>query len=286
MQEIEYVAPSALEEACRLLVEHDGAVVLAGGTDIVVGLGTGKITPKLAVDLRRVPGLDGVDESAEAVEIGAMVSMTDLSRSPVMRKYFPALVAAASQMGCWQVRNRATLGGNLCNASPSADTAPPLLVYEAVALIEGLQGPKETPIGDFFTGPGRTVLGKGEVLVGVRIPKSPAGFTSGYLRRAIRRSMDIPLVNVAAGMGWNDGRVSQARIVLGAVAPTPIRASGAEALLIGSTPDAAILAAAGAAAARGARPITDLRATAEYRSAMVEVFVRRVLETLVEGGSR
>lgn len=286
MRELDYVAPSALEEACRLLLEQDGAVPLAGGTDILVALEAGRIAPRSAVDLRRVPGLNRIIEGDEAVEIGAMVSMTDLCGSAAVQKYFPALATAASQMGCWQVRNRATLGGNLCNAAPSADTAPPLLVYEAVALIDGVKGSRQVPIGEFFTGPGCTVLIKGEILAGVRVPKPAAGFTSGYLRRAIRRSMDIPIVNVAAGLGWDGGRIERASVVLGAVAPTPIHASEAERLLVGRIPDAGVLAAVAEAAAREARPITDIRASAEYRTAMVEVFVRRLLQGLVEGGGR
>jgi CO/xanthine dehydrogenase FAD-binding subunit len=140
------------------------------------------------------------------------------------------------------------------------------------------------PMQDFFTGPGCTVLKRGELLTGVRIAKPAPGFVSGYLRRAIRRSMDIPVVNVAAGLTMDGGRVDSALIVLGAVAPTPIRAVGAEAALVGKTPDAGVLAAAAAAAARDARPITDVRASKEYRSAMVEVFTRRLLESLTGGG--
>ena len=286
MRELEYVAPTAIEEACCLLAERDGAVALAGGTDVLVGVEAGKIAPTLAVDLRRVAGLDGVSESGGAVTIGAMVTMTDVARSGAVREYFPALAAAASQMGCWQVRNRATLGGNLCNAAPSADTAPPLVVYQAVALIDGASGAREVPLQDFFTGPGCTVLGRGDLLTGVRIPIPPTGYVSGYLRRALRRSMDIPVVNVAAGLGMEGGRVANALIVLGAVAPTPIRAAEAEAALVGRMPAARVLAEAASAAARDARPITDVRATKEYRSAMVEVLVRRLLESLTGGGGR
>jgi CO/xanthine dehydrogenase FAD-binding subunit len=286
MRELEYVAPTGLEEACRLLAECGGAVPLAGGTDVLVGLEAGRIAPALVVDLRRVSGLDGISETAGSIEIGAMVTMTDVARSLPVRQHFPGLAAAASQMGCWQVRNRATLGGNLCNAAPSADTAPPLIVYQAVALIDGASGAREVPLQDFFTGPGCTVLARGDLLTGVRIPKPPAGFVSGYLRRALRRSMDIPLVNVAAGLSMDGGRVASALIVLGAVAPTPIRAAEAEAALVGRVPDADVLAAVAAAAVRDARPITDIRGSKEYRSAMVEVLVRRLLEALTGGGDR
>jgi CO/xanthine dehydrogenase FAD-binding subunit len=286
VQELAYSRPLSLDRACALLAEQKGAVPLAGGTDILVGLEAGRISPTLVVDLSRLPGLDAIAETTTAVEIGALTSMTQICRSPIVRKSFPALFSAASQMGCWQVRNRATLGGNLCNASPSADTAPPLLLYGAVALVHSVSGRREVPLEDFFTGPGSTVLGKGELLVGIRVSKPSAGFRSAYLRRALRRSMDIPVVNVAAGLAVTDGVVHGSRIVLGAVAPTPIRATQAEELLDGRPADPARLGEAARVAAEEARPITDVRATLEYRRAMVEVFVRRTLEELVRGGAR
>jgi CO/xanthine dehydrogenase FAD-binding subunit len=286
MQELAYSRPLSLDEACVLLAEQKGAVPLAGGTDILVGLEAGRISPAILVDLSRLPGLDAIAETATAMEVGAMTSMTQICRSPVVRKSFPALFSATSQMGCWQVRNRATLGGNLCNASPSADMAPPLLLYGAVALVHSVSGRREVPLDDFFTGPGSTVLGRGELLVGVRVSKPSAGFRSAYLRRALRRSMDIPVVNVAAGLAVTDAVVHGSRIVLGAVAPTPIRATQAEELLDGRPADPARLEEAARMAADEARPITDVRATQEYRRAMVEVFVRRTLEELVRGGAR
>lgn len=286
MQELAYAMPASLKEACRLLADREGAVPLAGGTDILVGLEIGRIAPTLAVDISRLPGLDHIEETETAVNIGALASMTQISESTVVREQFPALCSAASQMGCWQVRNRATLGGNLCNAAPSADTAPPLLAYDALAIVDGVSGRRELPLGDFFVGPGRTVLSKGELLVGVRLPKSSSDFRCSYLRRALRKSMDIPIVNVAAGLSITDGLVRSPRIVLGAVAPTPIRAVEAEKLLDGKSPDPALVAETSKMAAQEARPITDIRATLEYRRAMIEVFVRRVLEELVQGGAR
>lgn len=285
MQELAYCAPLSLEEACRLLAEREGAVPLAGGTDVLVGLEAGKVSVALAVDLSRLPGLDLIEETGTDVQIGALSSMTQLCRSAIVQEYYPALHAAASQMGCWQVRNRATLGGNLCNAAPSADAAPPLVAYSAVALIASETGRRDVPLEDFFTGPGATVLRKGEVLVGVRVPKPSSGFRSAYLRRALRKSMDIPVVNIAAGLTIADDLVRGPRIVLGAVAPTPIRARRAEQLLDGKAVDSSSFAEAAKLAAEEARPISDIRATLEYRRAMVEVFVRRTLEALSEGGA-
>jgi aerobic carbon-monoxide dehydrogenase medium subunit len=283
MRELDYVAPSSVREACLLLEEHDGALALAGGTDILVGLEAGKISPKLAVDLSRIPGLAGIEETAAAITVGALTTMTAVSRAEVVKRFFPALAFAAGAMGCWQVRNLATLGGNLCNASPSADTAPPLILYDAVALIDGLDGPREMPLAEFLTGPGCTDLSGGEILVGVRVSKPSPEFRSAYVRRALRKSMDIPIVNLAVGVTLDDGAVTEARLVLGAVATTPIRALEAERLLVGSPLDEEHIAAAAVAAAAASRPIDDVRASAQYRRQMIEVFTRRALLALAEG---
>lgn len=282
LRQLEYAAPASLEEACGLLSRVQGAIVLAGGTDVVVSMNHGKTSPALVVDLKRLGGLDDVVERDGFVEIGALVSMTKLVRSADIARWFPALVKAAGSIGCWQVRNLATVGGNLCNASPSADTTPPLLVYSASVLVSDGTRTREVPIGEFLVGPGQTALAKGEVLTALRIPKPPTDLLTAYARRAIRRSMDIPLVNVAVGLRVADGVVTEARIALGAVAPVPYRPAEAEAVLVGRVPDAAAFRDAAAAAAAAARPITDVRASAEYRGAMVEVFVRRALASAAE----
>lgn len=282
MRELEYAAPSSLAEAGRLLRDSDGAMALAGGTDVVVSRQHGKIDPGLFVDLRRIPGLDAVHDEGDEVEVGALVSISTLTRSPVIKQCFPALALAAGALGCWQVRNLATLGGNLCNASPSADTVPPLLVYGTTAVLSDGIGRRELLLEEFLVGPGKTALGRGEVLIALRIRKPTPALCTAYVRRAIRRSMDIPLVNVAVGVRQVDGRVAEARIALGAVGPVPFRATEAEMVLVGRPPDAEAFADAGRAAAAAARAITDVRATAEYRSAMVEVFVRRALVTATQ----
>jgi len=282
LRQLEYAAPASLQEACGLLSRVEGAMALAGGTDMVVSMNHGKTSPSLVVDLKRLAGLDEVIESDGFVEIGALVSMTTLTRSATVKRWFPALVQAAGSIGCWQVRNLATLGGNLCNASPSADTTPPLLVYGASVVVSDGAHTRELPMGEFLVGPGETALAKGEVLTALRIPKPAADLLAAYVRRSIRRSMDIPLVNAAIGLRLADGVVAEARIALGAVAPVPFRAAEAEAVLVGRVPDAAAFRDAATAAAAAARPITDVRASAEYRGAMVEVFVRRALASAVE----
>ncbi len=284
MREFEYVTPSSLEEACRLLAERPGATALAGGTDVMIFLQQGKMSPSILVDLSRIPGLDVIEEKDGSVEIGALVSMTSLMRSEVVQRLFPALAKAAGSMGCWQVRNRATLGGNLCNASPSADTVPPLLLHDAVVTAAGPNGRREIDIAGFAAGPGATALETGEIVTGVVLPKPPSGLRSTYLRRQIRRSMDIPLVNVAVAVGEQGGIVCEARVCLGAVAPVPFPVHQAEGLLCGRPLTAESIREAADAAARNSRPITDVRSTASYRAEMVKIHVRRGLESLVEGG--
>jgi len=277
MREFEYQAPSSLAEAGRLLRDTDGAIALAGGTDVVVARLHGKLAPVMVVDLKRIPGLDAICEDTHTVDVGVLVSMTALVRSTVIRRWFPALAQAAGSVGCWQVRNLATLGGNLCNASPSADTGPPLLVYGTTAVLSDGVRSRDLPIEDFLTGPGTTALARGELLVGLKLAKPVDGFRSAYSRRAIRRSMDIPLVNVAAALRLEDGIIADARVALGAVAPVPFRSTEAEASLLGRRATQDVFAEAGRVAATSARPITDVRASAEYRSAMIEVFVKRTL---------
>jgi carbon-monoxide dehydrogenase medium subunit len=286
MREFEYQAPSNLDEASRLLAETEDAVALAGGTDILVFLRHGKIAPSTVVDLKRIPGLDAIQDEGDTVSIGAMASMTALMDSDTVQRFFPSLVMAARSMGCWQVRNRATIGGNICNASPSADTAPPLLLYDAKISVIGPRGGREIDFPTLLTRPATTALEKGEILVAIKLPKPHPGLRSTYVRRQIRRSMDIPLVNLAVGLREEGDVVAEARICLGAVAPVPYRATEAESLLVGRPLTTETMLSAAAAAAGGARPITDIRSSADYRTEMVKVFVRRALETLAEGGPR
>lgn len=287
MRYMTYVAPSTLEEAGRLLRDTDGAMALAGGTDVAVLLDKGKADPALLVDLTRLPGLEGIVEVDGQLLLGALVCMTDLSGSVAVRFDYPVLAQAAAQMGCWQVRNLATLGGNICNASPSADTSPPLLLYDArvivgSASVDGGDSIRELPYSAFPTGPGTTALLPGEIVLGVRLPRPPAGLRGAYLRRQLRRSMDIPLVNVAVALREEAGEVTEARVALGAVNPVPYRCVEAEQALLGRLLGPESIAAAAAAAAESCRPITDIRASAGYRREMVTVYVRRALE-MVEG---
>jgi carbon-monoxide dehydrogenase medium subunit len=247
----------------------------------MVGVQSGRIVPRHAVDLTRISGLDDIVDTGDAIEIGALATMTDVSRSEVVRRYLPALAQAAGAMGCWQVRNLATVGGNLCNSSPSADTATPLVLYDAICMVSGgAAARREVRLAEFLTGPGSNSLELGDILTGVRVAKPEEGWRSVYGRRSLRRSMDIPIANLAVAVRLAEPTVSDARVVLGAVAPTPIRASETEAALLGHLLDGDLIAAVAALAAGEARPITDIRATAGYRKEMVKVLMERALAAL------
>lgn len=282
LAETQYVRPETPAEASDFLAHNQNALVLAGGTDVLVGIEGGKLSPSVLVDIGGLEELKGIREEAGRVWIGALTFMSALRRSELVHDYFPALVTAASSMGCWQVQNRATLGGNLCNASPSADTAPPLLVYGAVAVCSDGESERRIPVESFLAGPGKTDLLLGELLLGVEIEKPAPDVASAYARRSLRRSMDIPVVNVAVSGRFDDVGMADPRVALGAVGPVPFRAVDAEQQLAGSDLNDEVITRAAEAAAQSACPITDIRSTVRYRTEMVKVLVRRTLVELRE----
>ncbi len=288
MRSFEYYAPQSLQEALELLSRHDGpdaggpARPLAGGTDLVVQLKEGGAKfalPSRLVSLRRVPELKGIEFSeSQGLRIGAGVTMTEVAESPVVRERYRAVAEGAGLVGSLQTMNMATLGGNVCNAAPSADTAPPLLAYEAEAVVAGPKGRRSMALGQFFAGPGRTVLAPGELLVEVRLPAPAAGTGSAYARHTPRKQMDIAVVGVAVLLTLGDGdRIERARVALGAVAPTPVRSRQAEAALEGQQPSEAAFARAAEAAAGECKPISDVRGSAAYRRHLVRVMTARLL---------
>lgn len=273
----EFCRPSTLDEACALLAAP-GAMALAGGTDLLVHWRAGRRAPTRVVSLRAVAGLVGVDGRPDgSVRLGARTDLQALLTDPVVAARAPVLARAARFMGSPAIRGLATVGGNCCNASPAADLAPPLLVLDAVAAIAGPRGRRTLPLREFFAGPGATALTPGELLVAIELPARPEPWRAAFERLDQRRAMDIALVSVAAALRLEGGRVAEARVALGAVAPTPLRATAAETALVGRPLDAAALDAAAQAAMAQARPITDHRASAEYRRAMVGVLVQRAL---------
>ncbi len=296
MKAFDYLRPASLDEVFTLLAAGDGSArVLAGGTDLLVQMKQGKLQPVALVSLRDVPGLSFVRlENDGSLSLGATTPLGVVENSPEILKSFPAIAEAASWIGSVQVRNRATVGGNLCNAAPSADMAPILIAFGAQAVIAGEQSERVVPLEEFFAGPGQTVLGPGELLKAVAVPPAPAGGCAKYVK-SYRSAMDIATVGVATrvvfapGSGAGPGVAEDVRLVLGAVAPTPIRAREAERVLTGQKLDEETIALAGRKAAEEARPITDVRASAEYRTALVEVLSRRALRaaaSLAEQGGR
>ncbi len=280
----EFHSPRSLPQAFELLSRYgERARVLAGGTDLVPKLLKGSLRPEAVVSLRHVEELRRLAFDPErGLAIGAAARHAEVLEHPEVRARYPALVDALSQLATVQVRNMGTIGGNLCNASPCADSAPILLAREARLAIASAAGSRELPLSGFFLGPGRIALGPGEILTVIHVPP-PAALT-GFAFRSIsgRSKVDMSAASAAAMVRLAGGRIAEARIFLGAVGPTPLRAARAEGILAGGIPDAALLAEAGEAAAADAKPISDVRASAAWRRRMVAVLARRALAEAVE----
>jgi carbon-monoxide dehydrogenase medium subunit len=257
-----YLRPADLPEACGLLAEYGPeARVLAGGTDLIV----------------KIPGLDYIEyEAGAGLRIGALATIEEVKAALPVRKFYPVLHQAAAYMATVAIRNRATLMGNICNGSPSAETAPALIVLGAAVRVAGPGGGRMVLVEDFMTGPGQTVLDRGEIAVEVFVPEQPAGSAAAYEKFSLRR-MDVALVGAAALVVPDGPAVGDVKIALSAVAPTPIRAKAAEEILRGKVPDSALIEAAARAAAASSRPISDVRARADLRRERVETLTDQVL---------
>lgn len=277
-----YHRPATVEEACRILTAEPRAAVLAGGTDLMVHLcqaWRGK-RPPAVVNIKRIPGLAAIEVTDRAIRLGALASLTTLMEHPVIAGEYPVLPITARYMGSPAIRNLATVGGNLCNASPAADLAPVLLALDAEAGIAGPGGERRLPLEAFFRGPGQTVLEPGELLVWLEFPRRRPPWPITYERLDVRRAMDIAIAGAALSI-WPDGsRVREARVALCAVAPAPLRVRDAETVLVSEGLTDAAIARAAELAMAAAQPISDVRATAEYRREMVGALVRRGLERL------
>lgn len=278
----DYYRPSTLEEAVALLERHDGNVsFFAGGTDLLVAMKEGKVRPRTLVDIKNIQDLSAIRTEDGGLRLGAGVNTRAIAQSPMVRERFPLLSQALRTLGSMQIGNRATLGGNLSNASPAADSAPPLLALNASVQLVGPRGERQVPLDNFFLGPGKTVTDC-ELLTEIRVPSaSPRGRGTFYKLGPRGAPEDICIASVAlfavpdaAGRRWEE-----VRIALGAVAPTPIRARNAEqALRRQPIEGEAAVDAARLAAEKDAQPITDIRGSAGYRRAMVQVLVGRALE--------
>ena len=280
----EYVVPQSVGEAVEALSESPEARVIAGGTDLMVGMREGHVRPTRLVDITRIQELSGISTQNGSLRIGAATKIDEILHHPTVRSEYPALVDAGQLLGGWQIQNMATLAGNLCNASPAAEMSGPLLVLDAEVEVMGPSGERRIPLDEFWTGPGKTVLEPAEILTTIVIPGKVSGRLSAYQRVDIRHSVDIALVSSAVGVELSEGKVQLARIALGAVAPTVIRVTEAEAYLQGRTLSEEVLDKVEDLAEAAAVPISDVRASAEYRSAMAGVLARRVLLLATERG--
>jgi len=278
-----YLAPTTLDEALSLLAQHQGkARVIAGGTDLVPKLKRREIgVPDYVIDLKGLAGLDEIKQDAGGLSLGALVTIGAVETSAIIQEKFGVLAQAAQSMASPQVRNRGTIAGNICNAVPSADSAPALLTIGARLKLISQKGQRTVGIEDFFTGPNQTALTDEEILAEILLPPMPPNSKGVYLKLTPRRSMDLAIVGVAAVAVPEDGVCKDIRIALGAVAPTPIRAKKAEEVLKGQKFDDNLVEKAAKTAAGQSRPIDDHRASAEYRRDMVEVLVRRAIKQAI-----
>ena len=279
MKAIDYVAPLTLSEAVGYLSAHkERARVLAGGTDLIVQIREQRRDVDLLVDVKRVPELNDLRyDRRTGLCIGAAVPCYRLCEDSDIRTAFPGLIDAVGLVGGVQIQSRASVGGNLCNASPAADTVPALIVYRATCSITGPDGTREVPVEEFCTGPGRTALRPGELLVSIRLPPPPASTGAHYLRFIPRNEMDIAVVGAAAcvTLDRTGSRCLAARIGLAAVAPTPLLVPEAAAELVDGPISGAMIERAASAARAAARPISDMRGDADFRKHLVGVLTRR-----------
>jgi carbon-monoxide dehydrogenase medium subunit len=274
----EVVQAGTIEEAVRALSRR-GAHALAGATELIPAMRSGEAKPRLLVDLKHLRGLAGVRRVRRTIHIGPLTRVADLIHDEIVLSEFPIIAEVARDFGSPQIRNLATIGGNLCNAAPSADLALPLLVLDARVELHGPDGARELDLAEFFRGAHRTALRRGEVMTAIRAPALRTRTGAAWAKLGGRRAMDLAVVGAAALIGLTPGRSAcrVVRIAVGAVAPTPRRARRAEAVLQGSAATPEAIEEAAAAAAAESRPVSDLRASAEYRREMTHVLVRRVL---------
>ncbi|MCL4298671.1 MAG: xanthine dehydrogenase family protein subunit M [Anaerolineae bacterium] len=304
MQAFDHYTPTSLPEALDLLRHLNGQLPaedksaienprpsdgqskfqpVAGGSDLVIKLKKGLAAPKTIINIKRLPELKGLAyDDQSGLRLGALTTLGELTRSPLIRRHYPCLAETAALMASRQIRNFATIGGNLCNASPSADSAPPLIAFGATVHLVSSQGERDLPLEDFFLGPGQTALAPGELLQWIDVPP-PDGQTV-YHKHTPRAFMDISLVGVCVRLKIAERCCQLARIVLGAVAPTPLRARQAEAVLLDQTLTPELVEQAAKLAAGEAKPITDVGGSAWYRRRMVEVATRRNLNRILDFG--
>jgi len=278
MPTLSYVAPGTVKDAIAALSGASGLVkVLSGGTDLLVQLRTGRVKPDLIVDLKKIPGLIGIkDDGAGAFTIGAATPCAELGEHAALCKAWPGVIEAANLIGSTQVQGRASLAGNLCNASPAADSVPAMIAAGMTCVVAGPKGERTVPVESICTGPGKTSLAKGEFVIAFKLPKRAAKSADAYLRFIPRTEMDIAVVGCGVDVSLDaKGVCTAAKVVLGAVAPTAVIVADAAKALVGNKLDDATLAKLDAAARAACKPIDDKRGTIEYRVKVAGVLARR-----------
>ncbi len=282
LPKFDHLEPKTIEEVCSLLAKYkDKARVIAGGTDLLVSMKGREISPQYIINIKAIPNLDGINYSQkDGLVIGAMTTLAAIESSPIIGERFAILSSAAHQTGSPHIRNIGTIGGNLCNAAPSADMAPSLIGLGAKAKIKGLKGERIVTVEEFFLGPGVSVLKAGEILTEIQVPNPPPHTRGVYLKLPARTAIDIAVVGVAVVVTLDTKgiNIADAKIVLGAVASTPIRARQAEDIIKGKALDDELIQKAAQAAADEAKPISDVRGSASYRKEMVKVLTNRALK--------
>jgi len=280
MPDFDFVEPTSVEEACVLLAEDPGgSVVFAGGTDLLVDLKARTKSLRRLVSLGRIEGLRGIEiTSSGGLTIGAMTTVNEIARDEGVRARFPGINDAARSLAAEQVRNQATVAGNLCMAVPSADMAPILLAHVANMRVASPSGGRDVPLREFFVGPRQTVLGPGDIVTAIEVPPPKPGAGDASLRQGGRVSLSLPMASAAAVVVMDGPVCREATVALGAVAPTPIVAAGVGGAVAGGELDERALLEAGERAAAASVPIDDIRASREYRLELVKVLTRRVLQ--------
>jgi len=284
VRRFEIALPHSIDDCLKILTERGAeAKVVAGGTDLLPQLKNALLKPAYVVDLSGIAALRTLAHAnGNGLRIGASVTARAVELDDHVRSIYTSIAEGGALVGSVQVRNLATVVGNLCNAAPSADMAPPLLALDAEAVIAGPGGQRRVPLASFFTGVRRTVLAPNELLVEIAVPAPGPGSGGNYLRHTPRRELDIAVVGVASQIALKDGVCSKARIALASVAPTPVRATAAEQALVGQPMTPALIEKTAALAVEAARPISDQRGSADYRRHLVRVLTRRTLTTALE----
>lgn len=279
MKRFDYFKPHALEEALRLKATTPDAWFIAGGTDLLVKIKDNEIQTSALISLRSIQELSGAEVN-KVTSIGALTTINDLIQNPALCENFPLLVDAAKQLGSVQIRNTATIGGNLCNCSPAADTALPLLVLDAKVRLKSIRDSREMPISEFFIKPGESCLSSDEIMTDILLEPSLPGAKAAFLKIG-RVKMDLAIASVALLLEMEGKRCRKVRIAAGSVAPVPLRLSKVEELLEGEPVSKELVAEAQKMASEVVAPITDIRASEEYRRHIVGVLVRRALENVL-----